>query len=219
MSIAPRAVGLTATSVLALLVAGGGLGAQQPAPDSAQAPGQPMQMQVPDSIRDKIAEFQKIQGRLNDLQQKAIQQSEKLQAEEDSLQQTVQDAMLAEDPNLEQNLDRMDSLRTQMDSARSSRDQEEMMRISSQAQKLRGELQDVQSQAMQKPAVQSQMQTFQDHLLAQMKSVDSETQDLIDRLQALTQEFQAYQNSQMQQSAPDSPPDDQGVAAPPDPPN
>lgn len=222
MSSATRTVSATVTVVLALLLSAVGARAQQADTDTGSAapmPGQPGQLQIPDSIRAKIAEFQKIQGRLNDLQQKALNQSEDLRAEEDSLQQTVQNAMLEQDPDLKKNLDRMDSLRSQMDSARSQQDQASMMRISSQAQKLRGQLQNVQDRAMQKPEVRDQMKTFQEDLLAQMKSIDSDTQDLIDRLQTLAKEFQTFQESHIEQAAPSAPPEPDAAGSPDAPPN
>ncbi|NIP59519.1 MAG: hypothetical protein GWM92_10845, partial [Gemmatimonadetes bacterium] len=72
-----RIFGRGLTAVLSVLLAAGGLQAQQGAPPVPAPQGQ-AQPQMPDSVREMIQEFQELQQRLGELQQQALDQNEEL---------------------------------------------------------------------------------------------------------------------------------------------
>lgn len=202
MSIRKTLTGGTALAVLSLAALGAPAAGQTPTP-APQPQGQ--QPQIPDSVRTMIQEFQQLQQRLNSLQQQALQQNEELQAEQEALQETVEDAMVQVDSSVEESMTRMEELRTEMQEAREAENQQQMMALSQEAGQLRGRLQSAQSAVMQRPAVQEEIQSFQDNLLDEMIAINPEAEDLVDELETLSQQLQEFQRSQ-QGPAPAAPP-------------
>lgn len=178
------------TGVLAVPAAG-----QDTTPDAAPPQGAPGQPALPDSVQEMIQEYQELQNRLGSIQEQAIEQNEELQEERDQLQETVEDAMREARPGVDEDLERMEELQEEMTAAQEAQDREAMMQLSSEAQQLRMDLQEAQSQALENPDVQDEIEAFQDHLMEEMAQVDSETEDLVARLDTLTEQLQEIQQA------------------------
>ncbi len=136
-------------------------------PTPAPAPGQqaPGPAAVPDSIQQMIQEFRGLQNRLASLQDSAIQQSETLQTQRDEVQEAIQTAMTETNPELEDDIARMEELQQEMSAAQEAQNQERMMQLSMEAGQIRSELQSAQADVMERPAIQEEISTFQENLL------------------------------------------------------
>lgn len=176
-----------------------------PAPPAQAAPQGQAPPALPDSIQQMLQEFRSLQNELASLQDEAIQQSDELQAQRDDIQETIESAMAESNPEIEDDIARMEELQQEMTEAREAQDQQQMMALSQEAGQLRGRLQSAQSAVMQRPAVQEEIQTFQDNLLDEMIALNPEAEDLVDELETLSQQLQEFQRSQ-QGPAPAAPP-------------
>lgn len=176
-------------------------------PAPAPAPGQqaPGATEVPDSIQQMIQEFRGLQNRLASLQDSAIQQSETLQTQRDEVQEAIQTAMTETNPELEEDMARMEELQQEMSAAQEAQDQERMMQLSMEAGQIRSQLQSAQADVMERPAIQQEISTFQENLLDEMIGIEPETEELIAELEDLNERFRQFQQDQ-QGVAPGPPP-------------
>lgn len=197
MQIRKILLGRVALPVFSLVLIAGTLSAQAgraPAPaPGQQAPGTPA---VPDSVQQMIQDFRGLQNRLASLQDSAIQQSDELQAQRDGVQEAIQTAMTESNPELEEDIERMEELQQEMTAAQEAQNQERMMELSMEAGQIRSQLQSAQQDVMQRPAIQEEIETFQNNLLDEMISIEPETEDLIAELERLNERFRQFQQSQ-----------------------
>lgn len=175
-----------------------------PPPAQAAPQGQAMP-QLPDSIQQMLQEFRGLQNELASLQDQAIQESDELQTQRDDIQETIESAMAEANPGIEDDIARMEELQQEMTEAREAQDQQQMMALSQEAGQLRSQLQSAQSGVMERPAVQEEIQSFQDNLLDEMIALNPEAEDLVEELDSLSQQLQEFQRSQ-QGPAPGAPP-------------
>lgn len=152
--------------------------------------------QVPPEIQEALTEYQQVQQQINALQTAALEQNPALQAEQESLQESVEAVMVEIEPEAEQKLDRMDELQAEMTEAQQSQDQAQMRSVMMEAQQLQQELAQVQEQAMQQEPVAEQAEAFRDNLVATMIEVDPRAEELLDRRDELTETLQAAMGQQ-----------------------
>lgn len=175
------------------------------APPAQAAPQGQAMPALPDSIQQMLQDFRNLQNRLASLQDQAIQQSEELQAQRDGIQESIESAMADANPQIEEDIARMEELQQEMTEAREAENQERMMSLSMEAGQLRSQLQSAQSDVMQRPAIQEEIESFQENLLDEMVSIEPEAEDLVSELESLSQQLQEFQQSQ-QGPAPAAPP-------------
>lgn len=206
-------VGRLVLPALLLVFTGGTVAAQadqDPAdapPAPAPAPGQqaPGQTALPDSVQQMIQEFRGLQNRLASLQDSALQQSDQLQSQQAEIQESIQTAITETNPELEEDIARMEELQQEMQEAREAQNRERMMQLSMEAGQIRSQLQSAQADVMERPAIQEEIESFQNQLLDEMIAIEPETEELIAQLEALNERFQDFQQSQ-QGAAPGPPP-------------
>jgi len=176
-----------------------------PAPPAQAAPQGQAPPALPDSIQQMLQEFRSLQNELASLQDEAIQQSDELQAQRDDIQETIESAMAESNPEIEDDIARMEELQQEMTEAREAQDQQQMMALSQEAGQLRTRLQSAQSSVMQRPAVQEEIESFQQNLLDEMLAINPDAEEMVDELESLSEQLQAFQTSQ-QGPAPAAPP-------------
>ena len=176
-----------------------------PAPPAQAAPQGQAPPALPDSIQQMLQEFRSLQTELASLQDEAIQQSDELQAQREDIQETIESAMAESNPEIEDDIARMEELQQEMAEAREAQDQQQMMALSQEAGQLRSRLQSAQSSVMQRPAVQEEIESFQQNLLDEMLAINPDAEEMVDELESLSQQLQEFQRSQ-QGPAPAAPP-------------
>ena len=206
--------------VLPLVFAAGTVAAQadqDPAdapPAPAPAPGQqaPGQAELPDSVQQMIQDFRGLQNRLASLQDSALQRSDQLQERQAEIQESIQTAITESNPELEEDIARMEELQQEMREAQQAQNRERMMQLSMEAGQIRSQLQSAQADVMERPAIQEDIESFQNELLDEMIAIEPQTEELIAQLESLSDRFQEFQRSQ--QGAMPGPPPGAGPDAP-----
>lgn len=162
-------------TVLALATPGI-LSAQQ-----AGAPSPELQQQV----EGWLAEMQQINGQLQEIQVRAMQDPE-LSAAHASLNENLRDAMLQADPTLNQSIERMQELDTEATAARQAGDQAKFQQLAMEAQQIQQRFAVAQQTAVQnEPALATEMTEFQTRMTDKMVSLDPQAETLLTRLEQL----------------------------------
>ena len=169
--------------VMALALLPLSLQAQEPQPGALPA--------LPQEAQEVLQEMQSVQQNLSRIQQEALSDPE-LQAEQAALGEQVQLAMAESNPQVPQQIQRLEQLMGEAQQAQQTQDAEKMQQIVAEAQGLEASLQDAQSAALQRPEIAPQIQSFQQKLEAKMLEVDSSTPELIQRMQELEMELMPY---------------------------
>lgn len=173
--------------VMALALLPLGLQAQEPQPGALPA--------LPQEAQEVLQQMQVVQQDLSRIQQEALSDPE-LQAEQAALGEQLQLAMAQANPQVPQQIERLEQLMGEAQQAQQNQDAEKMQQIVAEAQGLEASLQEAQAAALQRPEIAPQIQSFQDKLEAKMVEVDSSTPQLIQRLQELEMELMPYVTGQ-----------------------
>lgn len=163
------------------------------APASAQDVQQQLQQQVPDSVQELMAEFQEKQVRLQGIQQQALEGSEELQEREAELEEWIESEMRAIEPDMDSLSGRLEAMEAEAQTAQASQDQERLQEIMAEAQGTVSRLQTAQMQVLERDDVQEELEQYQNALLDEMKSLDPEVDQLVERLEELAMVLQSMQ--------------------------
>lgn len=158
-------------------------------PAFGQTPA-PQMPQVPDSIQEMIQEAQQLQQRLAGIQQAAIEKNPELAERQQQLSDLVESTMVELDADIEKKADRLGELQQEAQAASQSGDQAALQKLMQEGGEIQQQLQLVQQQALESPAVQEQVEAYQSELLSEMKDVDAETETLIEQLTELAERLQ-----------------------------
>jgi chromosome segregation ATPase len=177
--------GLAALAGILLLTAPA-LG-QQPAP-----PQQP-QEEIPDSIQEMMTEFEETRQRFDQLHTRALEENPELQERQEAIGEMVNDAIAEIDPESEARMDRLAALEREAQAAQQQEDMDALQALVMEAQGIQQALQEAQEQALEREDIQNAIEEFQDDVLDEMKKLDPEAEDLLDRLQELAERLMAQQ--------------------------
>lgn len=162
------------------------------APLAAQATPSPA---MPDSVQALLAEFQQLQSHLQQTQMEAIQADAALEAEQQALQETVEEAIVEMDPALEAKIDSLPGLQQAAMAAQQSGDTTEIRNLMATGQRIQASIQQAQQQVVQQEEVAQEIEVFQEQLLTAMEEVDPEIRTVVERLDELTERLGAIQRS------------------------
>ncbi len=166
---------LLAAPVLAQAAATGAAGAQA-APDPSEA---------------LIAEYQETQQRLGQLQVQAIQENSELEDRRSAIDDLVTAAIFEINPAAEAHMARLGELNEQATAAQQAQDMEALQSLMTEAMGLRSELDAAQAEAIQRPDVRAQIESFETDLMAVVVEIDPEAMSLETRLEELAEVLSA----------------------------
>lgn len=154
-------------------------------PGSASAQEEAPPVPIPaDSMQAAIMEFQTLRQRLAEVQQEALQDSA-LSTRQAELQELVAQTLFATYPELEEAAERLPALQNEAQAAQAAGDTTRLQAIVQEGQQIQMELQEAQAEVIEQPEIASQVEAFQDDMMAVMKQVDPEIEDVLQRLQLL----------------------------------
>jgi hypothetical protein len=146
--------------------------------------------QPPAEIQEWITEMQQIQARLEPVQDQALQDSE-LQLEQQQIGEAVRGAMVAANPAVAAQLERMEALLEEARAAQAAADTDRIVALTAEAQELQTQLAEAQAEALQQPEIEARVEAFQKNLQERMVQIDPESRALLDRLQELDRRVRA----------------------------
>jgi hypothetical protein len=156
----------------------------------AQQPGAMDPSQLPPDVQEVFAELKQVQSQIEPIQQEALADPE-LQAEQAALGEQIQTAMADVNPDMPQQMQRLQELAAEAESAQSEQDQARIGEILTEARDIEVALQDAQAQALQRPDLAPRVQAFQQKVQAKMVEVDPAANDLIQRMGELESRLMA----------------------------
>lgn len=101
------------------------------------------------------------------------------------------EAMLAVDPGVDEAMQRLDAMAEEARAAQAQQDTAAMRRLLIEGQRMHQQIQSAQAQAIQREDVAKRIEEYRDDLLAAMKKHDPRTEELIHRMEDLTERLQA----------------------------
>jgi hypothetical protein len=184
--------GLRVSMVLALALAGAGVvGAQQtaePPPAAAEMPQQEA------AARALIADLQQLQQRLINLQQQALENSPELQDQAEDYRNELLAAMRQEGFDPMQSLSHIELIQQQLES--SDLNEQERLGLLAEAQEEQEQLELAEQAALEQEEVAAAREAFMDAMLAAMRDVEPQTDELIEQLDEKTAQLQAMMSTQ-----------------------
>jgi hypothetical protein len=157
---------------------------------NAQQPGALDPSQLPPEAQEVLAEMEQVQAEIEPIQRQALADPE-LQAEQAALGAQIQTVMTELNPAVPQQMERLQELSAEAESAQSEQDQARIEEILTEARGIEIELQEAQTQAVQRPDVAPRVQAFQEKIQAKMVEVDPAADDLIQRMGELENRLMA----------------------------
>lgn len=164
---------------LAASIPAGGVAAQALPPSGAPA----------DADQAALAELQQVQQQLGQLQIQAITDNAALEAQRSTIDDMLLSAMSDIDPETQQNIDRLDVLSQEAISAQQAQDAEAINALMTEAMQLRSALEAAQAQALQRDDIQTEIQRFEDDLMAAVVEIDPEADGLYTRIDELSEQL------------------------------
>ena len=175
-----RPARIAAVTAAATLLMGVPVSAQQPAP----------RPRVPDSVRALVQEAQQIQRRLAEIQQTALEQNPELEEQGKAVDESIKAAMRDVDPKIDQRIERLNQVKSEFAEARSANDTAKARSLLREAQQIQKRIAATRSEVVQREAIEEEMTAFREDMLAAMRKVDPKTDDLIARLEEITNRLQ-----------------------------
>mgnify|MGYP005843133209 CR=1 FL=1 len=148
-------------------------------------------------VQQKQAEIQQLNQQLAQIQQATIEANPELADQRDELLANVDEKMVEAGHDPEASRAKIKDLQEQLQGGELSA--EENQSVSQELRQEQSSLQQAQSQAMQDEAIQTEIESLNSDLVAAMREQNSETDELISRLQTAQQEYQALMQRAMQQ--------------------
>jgi hypothetical protein len=127
---------------------------------------------VDDSTAALFQEYQSTLDQLGQLQVQALQTDTSLEEHRSSIDTLIISTMSAIDPATPGNIQRLDSLAAEARAAQQASNNAGVQALMGSMMTLRGELEAAQSEAMQRPDVQSAIQRFEEAMLAAILLID-----------------------------------------------
>ncbi len=180
----PRILRASMLALLAGLVAAG--------PTLAQAtPLGPGDQAPPGSPQALMAEYQQVQARLGRLQVQAIQDNPDLSLRRDAIDEMVMAAMIEINPEAETQMARLSELSEEASVAQQAQNMDAMQTIMNEVMEIRSNLDAAQSEAISRDDVRSEIESFEEDLMARVAEIDPEAPGLLVRLEELAAELSA----------------------------
>lgn len=142
------------------------------------------QAELPPEVQEWVNEMQELQAQLETVQAEALADTA-LQRHQEQVGQVVRAAMIDVDPSLEEGLDRMEQLIAEARVAQEASDAQKITELTAEAQTLQPKIEQAQAQAMTVPAVQEEINEFQERLQDRMVEIDPDARTKLARLQEL----------------------------------
>lgn len=142
------------------------------------------QAELPPEVQEWVTEMQELQAELETVQEEALADTA-IQRQQKEVADVVRAAMIDVDPSLEEGLDRMEQLIAEARVAQEASDAEKIAELTAEAQQLQPKIEQAQVQAMNVPAVQEEINEFQERLQDRMVEIDPEARTKLARLQEL----------------------------------
>lgn len=175
----------TLPGALAALLLAAPLAAQQGMPQ--QAP--------PDSIQEIFREFQTLQARIAQTQDSAMSVNPDLVAQQQEIQAFVEEVMVEVNPEVEGQIERLDTLQQQFEQAQAAQDTARLQELAAEGNEIQQTVMEAQAQAMEREDVQARLESFQEDMLDAMAQIDDGIEEAMDRAEDLASRLQAYQES------------------------
>src|SRR5690606_5971917 len=144
-----------------------------------------------------LTEIQQIHVQLAELQEQALQDPE-LAARRDSLGTHIRVAMEEIDPSLNESMTRIQAMEEQAAQAQGRGDEQTLAQLRAEAQLIEQQFLSVQEQALQKPELAEEVNSFQTALQERILATSPEAPRLLARLQELEQKLSALVQQQGQ---------------------
>jgi hypothetical protein len=125
-----------------------------------------------------------IQARLQQIQQRALQDPE-LQAAQEEIGQAVVATMARVDPAFTTRSERAQAMTADIAAAQEAGDNARLHELNAEAQELQAAFAAARAQAMQDPELQASLQAYQARVVAKMVEIEPETEQLLARLSEL----------------------------------
>lgn len=165
---------LVALGVLVLPVH---LSAQEAAPAAPAAAEQ--------TAADPKAEAAQIQARLQEIQQRVLQDPE-VQAAQAKIGEDLTAVMTRIDAEFTARTERAEALKAEVAAAQEAKDNAKLNELAAEAEKIQGDFAATRQRALQDPEMVGKVQALQQQIVAKMVEVEPETRELIARLQELS---------------------------------
>lgn len=167
---------------LSLLAAPAVLVAQEPAP----APTSELEADSAATARIQswLGEIQQINGRLQALQQQALEDPT-LSSEQEALGDRIRAAMAEADPTLEASMERVESLQAEAAAAQQQGNTARLEELGAEVRRIEAQFMEAQQQALSIPELSADLESFQARLEAKIVEIDAEAPQLIARFQEL----------------------------------
>lgn len=175
----PLLAGVLAVGLLAPAAAS----AQAPDPGAGGKGGAAMQAK-----QKQMMELRQVQQKLDGIREEAMAKPA-LKKQQAALKEQIDEAMVEENPKAEKQIDRFEKLRGEFSEARKDGNQDKAKELAGELQELGQSLQKTQAKVMQREEIKSATESFQKKLVAQMKEVDPETEQLMARARSLSQQL------------------------------
>lgn len=141
------------------------------------------------SRQEVMRELQQLNQRLNGIRQEALQDSA-IRSERDRLESLIRERMRGLGDATAGNVARMGSLQDSLASARQEGDSARARELTTELRRLQQSLQSAQQEVMQQPEVAARVDSFRTHLIEEMREVDPETRQLMERADSLLSRLQ-----------------------------
>jgi len=151
----------------------------------AMAPGQEMD---PEAMA-LLMEAREIQERIAPVEQQAMQDPELAQKLQD-VQQQVEDAMREEDPEVFEEMERLEAA---FMAAQEEGDEDRAQEVGMEAQAAYARIQSLQQAVLDRPEIREPIEDFEQAHRERMIEIDPEVEDDLDRLQEITRELEGQQ--------------------------
>lgn len=155
-----------------------------------------------------LAEFQRIQAQLGEIQEQALQDPE-LEADRQALERRLDAEMEALDPEAPAKQARQEVLAAEFQAAQEAGEEETARELVMENQQLQEDLQQTRDAALQTQEMTAAIESFQEDMLAAMNEVDARTDSLLARAEAIIAflQQQIAQPQTVEQTPPEAEPD------------
>jgi len=152
---------------------------------------QQQQQQMPPEMQEMVEEFQEKQQRLQALSQQALSENPELMEAQVALEEKVEEAMRAIEPETDQLIERLQAMQAEAQAAQEAEDMERLQGLMTEAQSMNERLQVAQTQALEQDEIQQAIEEFQDDMMDEMLAIDPEAEELQERVEELGAQLQA----------------------------
>jgi hypothetical protein len=139
---------------------------------------------APATAQEAQDETAQIQARLQQIQQRALQEPELQQAQQELGQELVT-TMGRVSPDFAAHSARAEAMTAEIAAAQEAGDNERLHELAAESERLQAAFGEARAQAMQDEGFQTRMQEFQQRIVARMTEIEPETETLLARLNEL----------------------------------